>query len=103
MSIPLNNFLWGFFVYFENLIILCYQTLYLFSRMKNFEVMQRLLTLGYETVHPIFDFNKFNSELHALDPRDGHIFPRKKIEGCGTVGCLAGELPGITKDWSFVV
>lgn len=47
--------------------------------------MRKLLTMKQEeSIHAKFNFSTFNSETT-----------------CGTMGCLAGDLPGISNEWSF--
>lgn len=46
-----------------------------------------------QCIHKSFDFSKYNDQCT--------IKKKHKIPNCGTAGCLAGELPGLTKDWYF--
>lgn len=63
--------------------------------MKNEPILVKLTQLKpSQCIHSVFNFNRYNTGL-SLDPTIA------KIPNCGTSGCLAGELPGITKDWEF--
>ena len=60
--------------------------------MKNKEILIKLLTFKQEeSIHEKFDFNCFNMGS-SKNP---------KIPNCGTVGCLAGELPRFDSNWYF--
>lgn len=53
--------------------------------MKNKDVMRKLLIMPQsESEHSAFTFKTFVA-----------------VGNCGTMGCLAGDLPGISKEWVF--
>lgn len=61
--------------------------------MKHTDILIKLAYLKpKECIHKHFNFNTFNSDNRIIDSR---------IPNCGTAGCLAGELPGLTEDWYF--
>ena len=61
--------------------------------MKNKDVLIKLINLPKaKAIHKKFDFTKYNDRSTQADA---------SIPYCGTAGCLAGELPGITNDWLF--
>lgn len=65
--------------------------------MKNVDILIRLATLkASERIHKRFTFAEFNTDDFEWGMPDGD-----KVAHCGTAGCLAGELPGLTKEWIF--
>lgn len=62
--------------------------------MKHRDILEKLSVLKPEQcIHKKFDFAVYNNE--------DDIKATSSIPFCGTIGCLAGELPGLTKDWYF--
>lgn len=68
--------------------------------MKNKHILERLATMSdEERIHDFFDFGYINGSDSDLS-----LFrwsTRSDIPYCGTLGCLAGELPGLDSDWYF--
>ncbi|MFZ1322331.1 MAG: hypothetical protein WAT71_12325 [Ignavibacteria bacterium] len=63
--------------------------------MKNINILSKLAVLKKEDcIHEEFSFADFNH---------GEYNKNSKYKNCKTLGCLAGELPGITTDWYFEI
>ena len=62
--------------------------------MKNLEILLKLINLDpVNTIHDSFSYAQFNAGICSSSKSD--------INQCLTYGCLAGELPGIDKNWIF--
>lgn len=67
--------------------------------MKNQHILVALANLKRkDCLHKVFYFGSFN---RIFDETKGACKKIKGVSNCGTAGCLAGELPGLDKNWYF--
>lgn len=52
-----------------------------------------------QLIHEKFDFGSYNA-LPTDD--DGDPIGKFKANGCGTLGCMLGELPAVDPQWAFI-